>query len=185
MLSQPSTRPSDATGRRSSAFVRERRGFDSPRRLQLVGVSRQTRWPRSSQTRRFPAPSNAMPVGPPAGATEGGGTPAGGGGGGGGGAALGPARGPAAGDVRDGAVAVHAAHAVVRAVGDQDVLVPVEQDLGGEVEQGVGGRPAVAAVAAVHEPVIIGGDLGGAGDGADPPVGAHAADAVVVLVGDE
>ena len=62
-----------------------------------------------------------------------------------------------AGDRRDDAVAVHAAHATVRAVGDQEVPLAVEEDLGGKVEEGLGGRPAVAAVSAGHPSVVAGG----------------------------
>jgi hypothetical protein len=74
-----------------------------------------------------------------------------------GGQAVGRRLGAPAGDRLDDVVAVHGAHAVVRAVSDQDVLLPVEKDLGGKVEEGLGGRPAVAAVVARHQSVVHGG----------------------------
>jgi hypothetical protein len=55
----------------------------------------------------------------------------------------------------------------------------------GKIEERLGGRAVVAAVSAGPVSVVRRGDVAGARDGADPPVRAHAADAVVVLVGDE
>ena len=79
-----------------------------------------------------------------------------------------------AGEGRDRAVRRYFAHAVVAEVRDVEVAGGVEREAVGLIEPRAQGRPAIAAQAGPP----------GAGDGGDPAVPGHLADAVVFGIGD-
>src|SRR5207244_4239877 len=90
------------------------------------------------------------------------------------------AKGAVAGDGADEARGRHLADALVVGIDDEDVAAGIDRHPGGVIEFGAGGRPAVAAEAAVP---AAGGAA--AGDGADEARGRHLADALVVGIDDE